>query len=190
MKEDTPIEDFDPELKLNPVILAKMEVERLKGFNKGKKGKKGGPVWRGGPGALARLGITLEQKKEEPPEQKRKANMRNIDVMLQKTNVDAEGTPRGVGTPTLTPHGTPPLTPRPMMTRGTGNPKATKEITRRALTYCSAQKCKHKQQFIADRMVAEAGRAQCAADHRHVARVAAKMGALQEDDEEEEDEQV
>ena len=111
VKEDTPIEDFDPELKLNPVILAKMEVERLKGFNKGKKGKKGGPVWRGGPGALARLGITLEQKKEEPPEQKRKANMRNIDVMLQKTNVDAEGTPRSWDPHPHTPRDPTPHTP-------------------------------------------------------------------------------
>ena len=124
VKEDTPIEDFDPELKLNPVILAKLEVERMRRFKKNRK--PGGPVWRGGPGALARLGITLakeEGKKAEP----KKLNMKNIDVMLQKENKDELA--------------------------GTPNSGAqAKEITRRALTMHSKAKEKKTKQFAADRM--------------------------------------
>ena len=61
-------------------------------MTKGRKGKAGGATWRGGPGALARLGINITDKKAEGPEDKKKANMKNIDVMLQMANKDQAGT--------------------------------------------------------------------------------------------------
>ena len=90
VREDTPIEDFDPELKLNPVILAKLEMEKNKQrTRKDKDGKK--IVTRGGPGALARLGLRIGNK-ESKPEDKKKANIRNVDVFLQKANQETPGT--------------------------------------------------------------------------------------------------
>ena len=146
VKEDTPLEDFDPELRLNPVILAKLEVERLKAIRRrGKPGKGGGPVWRGGPGALARLNFKMEKEGEKEKEPK-KANMKNIDVMLQRAN---KAQPQTAG--------------------------AAREITRRALTMHSQAKEHKRHAFAADRMIAEAKTAQCAANKRACARAAAKM---------------
>jgi hypothetical protein len=158
VKEDTPLEDFDPEMRLNPVILAKLEVERLKAARRrGKKpGKGGGPVWRGGPGALARLNFKMEKEGEKEKEPK-KANMKTIDVMLQRAN---KAQPQTAG--------------------------AAREITRRVMTMNSQAKEKKRHAFAADRMIAEAKTAQCAANSAACARAAAKMqmSALPEEDDE------
>ena len=147
VKEDTPMQDFDPDLKLNPVLLAKLEVERQKAAQKKGKGQTG-PVWRGGPGALARLNWSIKEKGKES-EGPQKANMKTIDVMLQRQNA---------------------AQPK------TGNEK---EITRRALTMNSKAKEKRMRSRAADRMVHDAEQQTCAAKKRAIARAAQRMSAVQ-----------
>ena len=155
VKEDTPMEDFDPELQLNPVILAKLEVERNKAHAARRKGKgHKGTGADGVPGALARLNfrLSLKEKKVEEP---KKANMKNIDFMLQRTNkkkAEAAGMPSSAA--------------------------AAKEITKRALTMHSAAKAKKNKGKIENRMIHEANAASCAANKRACARAAAKLPAL------------
>merc|ERR1719215_188905 len=63
--EATPMEDADPELVMNPVLLARMEMEKQNMQNKGRKGKgkkgKGG----GGAGALRKLNLKVVSGKIE-----------------------------------------------------------------------------------------------------------------------------
>ena len=158
VKEDTPMEDFDPELQLNPVILAKLEVERNKAHAARRKGKgHKGTGADGVPGALARLNfrLSLKEKKVEEP---KKANMKNIDFMLQRTNkkkAEAAGMPSSAA--------------------------AAKEITKRALTMHSAAKAKKNKGKIENRMIHEANAASCAANKRACARAAAKLPAPRAD---------
>ena len=61
-----------------------MELEKQKQAKRKGKGGKGGPVWRGGPGALARLNFKIEGKqKEEVPA---KAGLKQIDVMIHRAD--------------------------------------------------------------------------------------------------------
>ena len=76
------MEDFDPDLTLNPVILAKMEFERNK--HRAAKGKAKGRLGGGaGPGALARLGLRISRH-QGPPEPAAKAGLKTIDAMIHK----------------------------------------------------------------------------------------------------------
>ena len=125
--------------------------DRLKGFRKGKKGGKGkNAAIIGNSGALKRLGQRIEEKKAPTPEEVKKANMKNVDVFLQKANQKAPGTEQN------------------------------REITKRTLTMCSKAKEQKNRALVADRMVRNANTAQCNADKRHVARAAAKLPAMAE----------
>jgi hypothetical protein len=79
-REDAPMEDLDPELTLNPVILAKMEMQRARGAKKNGKGKKANaPV-----GAFKKLGIRISGSQPEEPQTKR--GLKQIDYALAKDN--------------------------------------------------------------------------------------------------------
>ena len=85
VKEDTAMEDLDPELNMNPVLLAKIAIETEQGLRrKTKRGKGGGGAATGG---LRRLGINFEDK--EKNEGDKKVGLKEIDVRLQ-TQAKAE----------------------------------------------------------------------------------------------------
>jgi len=90
-QDATPMEDADPELVMNPVLLARMEMEKQKAMAMAGKGskKKGGVAGAGRTGGLARLGLKVEgvegTKKAAKP-----INMQ-VDEFLHETmgvNVD------------------------------------------------------------------------------------------------------
>ena len=81
-----PMEDQDPEIVMNPVLLAKMEAMR-KSRGKGEKGK-----GTGRSGGLKRLGLQLgDNRKEE--ERRRDRNLADVDKLLNAQGVDTQ---RGV----------------------------------------------------------------------------------------------
>jgi len=82
VKEDTAMEDLDPDLTMNPVLLAKIAIERERGLAPKKKGNAGGG--RGATGGLKRLGINLDGvKAKDGP---KKVGLKDIDVRLQSQN--------------------------------------------------------------------------------------------------------
>jgi len=74
--------DMDPDLELNPVILARMEAERQQNRKRGGAGAGGAPR----PGALARLGINFAPKGGALPQNKvgKCAKLKQVDVMIAK----------------------------------------------------------------------------------------------------------
>ena len=84
----TTMEDLDPELVMNPVLVARMQMERE---NKAKAGRKKGKARGNGlgnkTGGIARLGLNLvpeEKKKEEVPMQTQaggRSSNRSMDVI-------------------------------------------------------------------------------------------------------------
>ena len=87
VQENTPMEDLDPEMTINPVMAAKMEMENNQG---GRGGRRRAPV--GAPGALGKLGITLSPV-EKKPVPKGEKYLKNVDKMLEKsTPVGSVGT--------------------------------------------------------------------------------------------------
>lgn len=80
VKEDTAMEDLDPELNMNPVLLAKIALEHEAAHAR-KRGGKAKPTG-GGPvtGGLKRLGINLAGKEDSGP---KKIGLKEIDVRLQ-----------------------------------------------------------------------------------------------------------
>ena len=157
VKEDTPMEDFDPELTINPVILAKMEFEKRQ--KQKRRGKGAGPaVWRGGPGALARLNFRIDAKKSDEPPGKR--GLKNIDMMIAHQDAPEGGSSSRSG--------------REASRRPAPAPKEDKDFGR-TMTMFTAQKNAKTRKFAAERQVAAAKRQQCAASKRQFARAAARM---------------
>lgn len=82
------MEDFDPDLTVNPVILAKLQFEARK--NEGKRGnKKLGPTVIGAPGALfklAKAGFRVEDTKTvkvETAADKNQRGLKGIDHAIE-----------------------------------------------------------------------------------------------------------
>jgi len=83
--DQMPMEEHDPELVMNPVLLARMQLERDNARKA--KGKKGGCCVKSG--GLARLGITCQVAEEKDP---KKTQMHAVDNFLVKTvGVSAAG---------------------------------------------------------------------------------------------------
>jgi len=185
VKEETPMEDFDPELTVNPVILAKMAYERERAGRKRRKGKHGagGPVWRGGPGALARLGLKIVAKapKEEGPKTLR--GLKEIDVMIHRHDqavaraVAEKGSERRSALGEASSRGQQherATSSRSQSSRREREGEGRVDIAR-TLTMHSQRKKEKTRALAADRMVAQAKHAQCAANKRQCARAAAKL---------------
>uniref|UniRef100_A0A7S3ETH5 Fibronectin type-III domain-containing protein n=1 Tax=Haptolina ericina TaxID=156174 RepID=A0A7S3ETH5_9EUKA len=77
--DQMPMEEHDPELVMNPVLLARMQLER-DNERKRKGGKAGGGTGRSG--GLARLGITIKHENAEEKDPK-KAQMTQVDTFLE-----------------------------------------------------------------------------------------------------------
>ena len=82
----TQAEDLDPQLEVNPLMMARLEAERKaaragKGRHQPGKGKKGGPP--GQLGALAKLGLHISGRLKPQPKPE-KANLKQIDVTIAK----------------------------------------------------------------------------------------------------------
>jgi len=89
VREETPMEDFDPDLTLNPVVLAKLQVEKdRQAKRKGKKGAAAAKYATDNRGALfklARAGFGVNEtqvKKPETKEEKNQAGFAQIDELL------------------------------------------------------------------------------------------------------------
>ena len=159
IRENTPMEDLDPELKLNPVIIAKMEFEKEQAR---KKGGKGGKKAAGGygPGALKRLGINITP--QSTPVEKKQMGLKGIDVMIHQQNqgdVAAKGAAAGTGSGRE-------ATTRPSKRGGEDVDMG------RTLTIMSQKKRDNNKKLIADRMIKEAQTAKCAATSVSLARAA------------------
>jgi len=91
VKEDNFMEDNDPENRINPVMLAKMQFEKEEAI---RLGRKQGRTAAGVPGALKRLNLELKSTaaKEEAP---KKVGMNTIDQMLEKRNAKATAKAEG-----------------------------------------------------------------------------------------------
>jgi len=88
------MEDLDPELTLNPVLAAKIELERQRGLDARRvggraNGRPGASTAAGMPGAFARLGINIQQRNSQgdvgPPKPPAQRYLANVDNMLTTT---------------------------------------------------------------------------------------------------------
>merc|ERR1719174_347584 len=73
-------EDLDPTLTLNPVMEARMHLDREAGLGKRRKREVGG--WR--HGALKKLGLRVGEKSDK---KKVKVGLQNFDTLLRKENL-------------------------------------------------------------------------------------------------------
>jgi len=191
IREDTPMEDLDPELKLNPVIVAKIELEKeaARKGGKGGKGKKAAGAY--GPGALKRLGINITPT--ATPAEKKQAGLKGIDVMLQQQNQLSKSSAASAalrasagGGHTAGAAGAAGAAGRPSSRR---EEKSTVDFGR-TLTLMSQKKRDKNKALIADRMVKDAEKAKCAASSAALARAAnaklatagEELGAVTEED--------
>ena len=81
VKEDTPMEDIDPEIAVNPVLRAKMAMEN-EGKRKGRHGIASNAP--GAPGAFSKLGIVIDPPKGKDDKSKPlgQSYLKDVDKML------------------------------------------------------------------------------------------------------------
>ena len=84
--KDDAKDDLDPELKMNPVVMARVEMERAE--RQKKTGKK---IWAPGTmGPLAKLGFRISSRAKEGSSPKGGPHgphqMKQIDMMVKKAN--------------------------------------------------------------------------------------------------------
>lgn len=75
------MEDLDPEIAVNPVVAAKLELERQR-RDASRKGKHKASTAPGAPGAFARLGISVDDHKKGPTKPPEQRYLASVDRML------------------------------------------------------------------------------------------------------------
>ena len=203
VKEDTALEDLDPDLTVNPVLLAKMVLEKETYLKKKRKAAKGGAT-----GGLKRLGLNLDG--DDKHNEIKPVGLKDIDIRLQvqaKEEKEARRKAReevrlaqkelqaSIAIAQGKAHPSEFVSPRSKAREAEGPAGSSRQSPRRdsigeidiirTLTVRTKTKREKHRAYAADRMVAQAQAATLRADRAKIARAAAHLPSCRESGEEE-----